>query len=178
MLPTKIKDMYTHLLKAYMQLMQEVEELHELLQTQQTIENSADIDFALSKCHEMADESAKRLKKLNELSAAILCLKWMTSSTDGEPVRTELVTSTPRMTSMVQIPSKYKEPEMYKQMMMALGASEEAADEDIFRVHWPTLVEHIAVLEEKGLPMLPGVDPKKTYPVYKVTRRKRKEILE
>lgn len=177
MIADEFKELYRRLLSCHMLVEENMSDLRDQLQNQPTLGDLADADYAISRCAELADNIKSKVRKLEELSQQIVCLRWMMQD-DGEPIRTDHVTCSPRMTTMGRLPSKHKEPEKYEAALKALGVSDEAVKGDLFRVHWPSLVYYMESLAEEGKPLPEGIDYKSTYPVYKCTRRKKKGVLE
>lgn len=145
------------------------------LHNEVSLEELADMAFALKKISEIFDEIEKKTRNTYELAERLLCMMWAQNG-DSDPIRTPYCTITPRIRMAAQIPKKGT-PE-YAELMKALGINEELQTSDAVRPHWPGLVDFVTELLTQGRPLPAGVDPHKTYPVYGVTIRQRKGITE
>ena len=137
----------------------------------------ADQVLAMKECQKLADDQAKDLQKVVELTERTLCLLWA-QGTSGEPIRTEHTTVTPRVKMAVQLPKQRTDPEGYAAIMGYFGVNKLATEGELLRAHWPSMVEHVSELLSAGKPLPPGIDPSRTYPVYATTARKKKEVVD
>lgn len=177
MIQPEIKDFYKTVFDLTMKVQEHVDDLQSRIQSQTSLVDQADCDYVIFRATELVDDLARRLNRMKRMSEQILCLKYMVES-EGGPIKTEYVTASPTMTSMPRIPTKANDPEGYAAFMGSLGCTPEMIEAELFRPHWPSVLEHVAEQAAQGKPLPPGTSEKSTYPVYKVTRRKRKGVLE
>lgn len=177
MIHDELKVLYSDTLKAHMALESKFVDLRALINSQATIIDQADADYAISKISELLDDSAKKMRALLTLSEQLLTIRWvMTDCT--EPVRTMYVTSSPKMTEMPKIPSQKKAPDAYNKLMSELGVPDQLTATDAVRPHWPGLCTLVETLAAEGKPLPESLQHAETYPVFKCTRRKKKGVLE
>lgn len=141
------------------------------------IQELADWAYALSECEKMLDRLRKDAKAAKEMAEKICCLLY-TKLGEGGPIRTEHVTATPRVKFMASIPKQSTNPEAFARLMEHLGIPREMWEKDVVRPHWPGFTDFFTECLEAGKPLPPGIDPDKTYPLYALTLRKRKDIEE
>ena len=166
---------------AFTTIYSELMDIRARLKGDSDLETHADIAMAMKSCYKYVDDLRKELKRTQEQSERIACILWLKDS-DGDPIRTDYVTAIPRIKQMAAIPKRSSSPLEYSRLMTFLGVPEELwgddAVEEVVRVHWPGFVEYLTKLAEDGLPMPDGIDPDKTYPVYSLTLRQKKEVDE
>lgn len=177
MIHDDFKFLYSDTLKAHMALEAKLEDLRARLNSQTTIIDQADADYAISKISELMDDSAKKIRALLTLSEQLLTIRWVMSDC-SEPIRTHYVTSSPKMTDMPKIPSKKSSPEAYAAFMAELGVPDTLVESEAVNPHWPGLCAYIESLAEKGEPLPASLKNVDTYPVFSCTRRKKKGVLE
>ena len=177
MIHDDFKFLYSDTLKAHMALETKLEDLRARLNSQTTIIDQADADYAISKISELMDDSAKKIRALLTLSEQLLTIRWVMSDCSG-PIRTQHVTTSPKMTDMPKIPSKKSSPEAYAKFMSELGVPDTLVDSEAVRPHWPGLCDYIECFAEKGEPLPESLKNVDSYPVFKCTRRKKKGVLE
>lgn len=72
---------------------------------------------------------------------------------------------------------RYKNPEMYDQLMSDLGIPAEVVEKDLVRPHWPGLQNLVAEYDAAGKP-LPSWFDKEGTPKLEISVRKKKDVLE
>lgn len=153
-------------------------EIRELTKAQTDMNELADWVYALRESYTFVDNLRKDIKAAMETCEKLACLFWIEMQ-DGDPIKTEYVTATPKVKMIASIPSKKKDPEQYAKLMNFLGVDEKLYDEiEVVRPHWPGFVEMVSQLAEKGLPLPDGIDPTKTFPQYSLIVRKQKGVDE
>lgn len=162
------RDTHAKLHGLLLRLDKEVKNSHDLKEL-------ADIAYAVDEVRKLADDTRRESAAVNELSEKLCCALW-TVMGSSEPIRTATVTATPDSKLIATLPSRKKQPEEYKTLMIGLGMAPEAADQDIFKPHWPGIMDHITRLASEGKPLPPGIDPGKTYTQYKLVFRAKKEV--
>jgi len=139
----------------------------------------ADMAFALREMSKLFKDMEKDTRILGELAEKMACLKWMVAGGDEDNIKTDYCTATPDMKHIAAIPKREKDPEAFAALMKHFNIPESAfpgEDEDIVRPHWPGVVSALSKAMQEGKPLPKGIDPTKTYPHYRLTIRKRKDI--
>lgn len=142
-----------------------------------------DYAYAINESHTLMESSKKELWKLRELSNKLVCGLYLQTDMSSRSIHTDYVTATPDIGRSPNIPSEKSDPAGYKQLMDYLNIPDFGEDEngnkiEPVRPHWPGLVEYIKKLDAVGKPVPPGIDVSKLTPVYKLTLRKKKGVLE
>jgi hypothetical protein len=137
----------------------------------------ADRAYALRDMHKYVDDLRKELDQTKSVCERIACLLWAKDS-EGDPIRTDHCTASPKIKYMASLPSRTRDPEAYANLMGHLGIPDGLLPEDVVRPHWPGFVNYMTRLAEEGLPLPEGIDVDKTYPVYSLTIRGKKGVNE
>ena len=159
-------------------------ELRREVSTLRDVNELADIALAMRESEKLADDLRKQLKQFRETAETACCALWVKEHVNDEEItsiQTAHVTATPEVTMACGLPSRKKEPENFAKLMEFLkvpldlcGDEEEAGP---VSVNWPRMVEHLSALQSQGLPLPPGIDPAKRYPIYRLSpMRRRKEV--
>ena len=86
---------------------------------------------------------------------------------------------------MVAIPHKRRDPDKYAAFVKSLGIPAHLAvlnnpddknEHAPVDLHYNGVCEYVTELQRQGKPLPPGVDPEKTYPVFKLKLRKKKAV--
>ena len=157
-----------------------------------------DYAYAINGTHGFIEDLKKELWKFRELLNKKVCDLWISfaqrdiSSVDRS-IRTDYVTATPDIGQAPNIPKPRDNPEAYKKLMDYLGidisgwpVTETENDEggeggklnEVVKIHWPGLCALVTAKLAAGLPAPPGIDISKMSPVYKLTLRKRRDVLD
>lgn len=146
-----------------------------------TQEDLVDIALVLRSISALADDIRKECNGIKELVERVVCLRWVqaTLNDPGAPdaIRGELATGTPDVRQMASLPRPNSDPEGYEKLMRSIGAIT-AARKDLVRPHWPGLTEWITRLAKKGKQLPKGIDPNKTYPLYRLFPLRRKKGID
>lgn len=137
-----------------------------------------DIGFLLREMGTLSEDLRKELGHLRELLERIVCIKWIAHSLNdpskAQPIRGELATGSPDVKQAAALPREKDNPAAYAAFMSQLGVSGDALNFSLVRPHWPAMMDYFSALAEKGKPLPRGINVDKTYPIYKVTFRRRK----
>lgn len=159
----------------------QLQELKKLCAVERDMKELADISYALLKSEQALVDLAKEIRMFKEIVDKSLCALWVQSG-NPDPIRTEYVTASPGVKMMASLPRHNSDPERYAALMKYLGVKAEFSQgvdgKDLVRPHWPGFVEHLTQLAEQGKPLPPGIDADKTYPVYQVSLRAKKGVME
>lgn len=142
-------------------------------------EELVDIAFILRSTAILAEDIRKECNAIREMMEKVACLKWMTDNMNnpdsGKPtsIRGILASGTPDLRQMASLPRPNTDPKGYESLMKSIGAIT-AARKDLVRPHWPGLTEWITKLAKKGKPLPAGLDPNKTYPLYRLSPLRRR----
>ena len=153
-----------------------------------------DYAYAINGTHGFIEDLKKELWNFRELLNKKVCDLWISfaqkdiSSVDRS-IRTDYVTATPSIGTAPNIPKSRDNPEEYKKLMDYLGIDisgwpvTETEDEggklnEVVKIHWPGLCSLVTAKLSAGLPAPPGIDISKMSPVYKLTLRKRRDVLD
>jgi len=143
-------------------------------------ETLADEAFVLRQLEELADDTRKDCRAVKETIEKCACLLWveenMNTSGRGDPIRGDLCVATPDVKEMASLPRPKTQPEQYGALMTWLGIPLSVVAQDLVRPHWPGFTDKISELAATGQPLPPGIDPDKTYPLYKLTTRLRRGV--
>ena len=134
-------------------------------------ETLVDIAFILRSMSEYCNDLRKEMDKNREFVEKIACMRWVQDSLNDNtdsPIRGKLATGTPQLRQMASLPSQSKDPINYVKFMKRIGVFGQALKRGLVRTHWPSIVDYITELTEKGKPLPPGIDPSKTYPMYRL----------
>lgn len=161
----ELVDLYAKMKNAHQELYLDLIALRKTIRKPKKIEDLADSAYTLRKCFELANDLRKEFDGAKTLAERTACL--LAVSTDHfDTIRGELTTATPMCKQAAQIPSRSKNREEYNQFCEAMSIPLELAEQDVVRIHWPGVVEHLTRLQSNGERLPEGIDPNKTYPVY------------
>lgn len=153
-------------------------EVHEMAK-QVDLDELADVAFALREIEKLTHDIEKEARLLREFTEKLACAAWVQIG-EAETIKTEYCTATPSVKMMVSLPTRKNQPEQYQQLCLALGIPSELIGDETdpgpVSVNWPGMVEYLTAKLQKGEPLPAGLDMKKTYNIYKLNIRKRKEI--
>jgi len=172
------QDIYTKIKQCHNECYGLVKEL--LASAPKNQEELADIAYALNECTALLKDLGKITNGGSETCQKIACALW-SQAEQTQPIRTDHMTATPRIRYMATLPSRKKDPEGFAALMTHLGIPQYLWDVPegqpvAAQLNWPGMVELLTQQAEQGLPLPKGVDPSKTYPVYALTIRGRKEV--
>lgn len=142
-----------------------------------------DYAYAVDQAYNHIEDLKKELWKLREACNKRVCALVLQSNYQERSIHTDYVTATPNISRSPSIPSEKSDPAGYKKLLDHLGIPDFGTDEEgnkieAVRPHWPGLVSYIQKLDAAGKPTPPGIDVNKLTPVYKLTLRKKKGVLE
>ena len=154
-----------------------VKKLRDETQTCHNLERLVDRCLAARHALQYLEDLRKEISLLNERAEKLACLIWVELDMT-ENVKTAYTLGMPKVKMMAAVPKKRTDPASFRAFMEFLKVPAElyAGEHEAVRVHWPGMVDYISDLLENGKPLPDGIDPNKTYPVYSLTCRKRKEI--
>ncbi len=145
------------------------------IETCSDMELLADKVYALREISRLADDLRKESHSLMEVASKIACIIW-TAHSDGDPIRTDLCTATPKIMQGAYIPKREKNPKEYYALMQYLGIPKEVSERETVRVHWPSFCELLTEKSEKGEPLPGGIDPNKLYTKYSLSIRAKRPL--
>jgi hypothetical protein len=148
----------------------------------------ADLAYALKKMEEFADDIRKQCKALGKTVQTAACVTFIKNHAADDPnaettdtIKTEYCTARPDVLHVATVPSRKTDPEGYKKFCEffkldpALIGDEETPG--AISINWQGMIELLTERASQGLPLPPGCDPSKTYPMYRLSPiRKRKEV--
>lgn len=117
-----------------------------------TLGELGDMALVLKKTLDKINDARSEINKALALIEPLACAMWVQEGS-GTTIRGELSSCTPR--SGVAPPSiKRKDnPELFDEVMQYFGFSKEAAENELARLHWPNVEEHMRKLNEAGKPL-------------------------
>ncbi len=173
--------LYEAFIAAHADLYLPLKRLRERMQRTNDMHELVDTVLVLREMYKYADDLRKEIQRTRDVCERITCVIWA-KGTDAEPIRTAYVTASPDIKYMASIPKRKTDPEKYAALMNFLGIPDQlwrTTGPEVVRAHWPGFVDYVSARMEAGLPLPDGLDVEKTYPVYKLTlRRKKKEIID
>ena len=116
------------------------------------------------------------VKRVRKKVDSLACLIFVSQPLMEGNIKTKHCTATPDFKMGASIPSKKHTPDEYFELMRFLEVSDEFAERELFKVHWPNFVEYISELTSMGKTLPDGIDVDKTYPIYKLTIRRKNPI--
>ena len=136
-----------------------------------TVEDMVDLCLILRSTSELVDSSRKDCNGMKDLLTKVVCMKWANECLNmgagkPKPIRGKLASGSPDVAQTASLPSKRNTPKDYELFMRSIGAWQ-AGNRDLVRPHWPGITVHITECLSAGKPLPPGIDPNKTFPVYK-----------
>jgi len=161
-----MRDAHTDLYKKKLQL-------ESLVLHMTDLQELADTVYALKETIKFIEDIRTQLRGLEELGIKIACALWLRDE-KAEPIRTEYVTASPDVKTMVSIP-KPGQPG-YLEFMAQFGITEAMANADVVRPHWPGMIEYVSQQLQAGKPLPVGTDLSKTYSIFKLTCRGKKGV--
>lgn len=144
-------------------------------------EEAVDIAFLLREMADYLDDLRKEMNKVRVIIEKVTCMRWMQTSLNDDPTKSaqsiqgDLAVGTPHLKMAATLPNRHKDPEAYVKFMNQIGVSGEALKRDMVRVHWPLVIDYFTDLSEQGKPLPNGIDTSRTYPLYSLRLRERKE---
>jgi hypothetical protein len=179
---SEFKDFYQEMFSFFHSFHNSVAALKDRMKTNNDMEDQTDLAYVVREILALSEDVRKELEKLQKQAHLIACLQWIKAVSDGEmrtdKISTEYVTGVPNVKEGASLPKLKTEPEQYRKMMEFFGVKPEFVDKDILRVHWPRFMELMNEMTAAGKPYPPGIDAKKTFPMYELSLRKKKAILE
>jgi len=154
-----------------------MKELRDGINTMVDLEDLADTAYALREIMRLFDDAEGECNAIYELVVRVACMLWAHGDNDG-PIRTKHVTASPDIKMMTAIPKASKDPEAYAEFMKALNIPEHLWARDVVRPHWPGMLDFVSEKIASGEPLPGGLDPTKTYPIYKMGLRGKKGVDE
>lgn len=150
------------------------------LQSTGDVRETADMVYAAKDAQKFAEDTVKELRGLIELVEKVTCILYVKAGS-LDVLRTDHCTATPRVGMMASLPRRKTDFESYKKLMDFLKVPENLwhlpeGERGPVDFDWKGITQLLTDRAEQGLPLPPGIDPSKTYPVYRVTCHPRKEV--
>lgn len=150
-----------------------------------------DYVYAINESHKLAEDIKATLYNFRDMLNKKICDLWLIEALQGKvgrSIKTEHVTATPDIGHSVNLPNPKNDPANYKQFMDYLGIDISKWGEkenekgekylnEVLKPHWPGIVKLVEDIQASGEPVPSCLDVTQI-PVYKVTLRKKKHILE
>ena len=152
-LDPEFKDLYRRTADFHKQLIQELEGLMSTAIKCTSLEDLANIRFITWHLERLGNDIKKKINKLDQLVIKATAMRWINSSLNGEPIRTEYATFSPSITGVPRLPNRKEEPEKYNDCLRAMGVPDEAINTESVTIHWPALKDYIESLAEAGKPL-------------------------
>lgn len=188
------KESHEIVYKRLSELRQEIEKCNNYVEL-------CDYAFAVHESHEYIEDIKKELWKLRESINKKVDELWLQAAIKGgrdfpRSIHTDYVTATPDIKQAPNIPSQKSDPKAYKELMDYLkidtsdwpehpdsnkiekGDNNETIKSEVVKIHWPGLVNLVTERMSAGLPVPPGINISKLVPVYKLTLRKKRDVLD
>lgn len=187
------QNLYAESKKVHENIYRLMAELRSEIDKCNSMEELADYAYAVNGTHSFIEDLKKELWKFRELINKKTCDIWISFASKDptsvdRSIRTDYVTATPDIGTAPNIPSAKNDPEAYKKLMDYLGIdisdwpvteSEEGVKlNEVVKIHWPALCALVSAKLAAGLPAPPGIDISKMSPVYKLSLRKRRDVLD
>jgi hypothetical protein len=150
---------------------------------------NADHAYAMREIEKFLDDSRKDVAAQRKLAERAAAIKWSTSPSASDNIKTDYCTATPDIKTVAKIPTIEKNPDEYTALMdwlqidPCLRDHGKVLDElgeretEIVSVKWPAFQDYVTRLVAQGYPPPPGVDPGATWKEYVLRIKKRKPIM-
>jgi hypothetical protein len=166
--------------KVHADLYTELNVLREAVLKCADVNEIADAAYVLRETEKFFKDLEKEARLLREHIERMACIIWVQAG-DPAPIRTEYCSAKPDVKMMVSLPKRKQDPAGYAELMTGLGIprglwdipSEQHAP---IEPHWPGMIDYVSSLMEQGKPLPGGLDPTKTYSIYKLQITRRKEV--
>lgn len=135
----------------------------------------ADAAYALRETAKYADDIRKMCIAQQETCEKIACAVAIKLEHMG-PIKTDHCTASTKIKMIASVPRPSTQPEEFAALMEYFGIKNNT--QELFRLHWPTFVDHLSDCLSEGKPLPPGIDPNKTYPEYRLVIHKKKGVNE
>lgn len=146
----------------------------------ETLEDMADILFAIDRAGKTADASNKALGRFFELGKNPWALRWMqrclNSKTGTAAVFSQLCRAHGGVRPSLVLPNRKREPERYFALMKKMGVPIEMVENEVLQIHWPSAVEYYAKLLQTGEELPEELRPSDAYPRYTMTFSADKDV--
>lgn len=159
--------------------------LRKQVSTCRDMKELADAFYALRETEKLANDIAKECRLVMDVLAKAVGALFVNEALTN-PSMTKITTdycfAEPDVKSAVSIPSRKRDPEGYKKLLQHLGIPEHLIGDDSddgvkpISVNWKGMTDYVSDMIARGEPLPPCFDPSVTYPVYKLSVRKRKEV--
>ncbi len=142
----------------------------------------ADGAYALRECSALMEDATTRLRATGKLAEKMAGL--VASASMVETIRTPYVTATPKPHIRASVPSRKKDPEKWRELMLAVGMPAHLLgpqDEDgspAIDVYWPGFMALLSKNQAEGKPLPKGIDPTRTVTEYSLILHKKKGVTE
>jgi len=167
----------------FVETYQQLSELRDLGKNNKlSMYDETNICYILRETSKFLNDLRKEFDGVEGLLQNACCAKYIVANTanpnNSEPIKTGVVTGTPKVHINAKIPRMSKNPDAYWALMEHFNVPKELIGKDLLRPHWPTLKDYLSELAEKGEPLPNGVNPNDTYPVYSLILRMNKDLDE
>lgn len=142
-----------------------------------TLPESVDLLYVIRETSKLLNDLRKESDGVENVMINITCLLYLTKS-DDKPIRGKLATGSPNVSMIAKIPNMKRDPEEFAALMEYFGIPRGPIEEGILKPYWPGLCEHISRCAEEGKPTPPGVSKDSQYPLYKMSIRHKRDLLE
>ena len=153
MIDEDYKELYSRTAEYHKHVIETLEKLMQIAVRCKSVEDLADMRFVTWHLERLAAEIKKKINKLDQIVISAVTIRWLHSSLNGEPIRTDYATFSPSITPIPKLPSQKEEPEKYNDCLRAMGVPDEAINTESVKIHWPALKEYIESLTEAGKPL-------------------------
>ena len=153
----------------------ELGRLKSMVATELDIELTVDALALMKKSDELLKSARHELEQAITQLSKVACVLYVQKNLIGETIHTEWVNATPGSKPIPKLPRYDKEPEQFKAMANYFGITEPMAY-TVWRPHWPTVQELLAICDQEGRPYPPGLDGPLTTTQYTVTCRWNKGV--
>jgi hypothetical protein len=155
-----------------------VTRMHELeLQVKQgktPIPEMVDFAFACREYERYANDMKKEASKLQQLIAKVVTMLWVIDAS-SERIETDYCTCEPQMRVHASVPSFSKDFKRYQTVLSNIGVPQEIIAAGVLDTNWERLGDFLTEKTKNGLPLPEGIDPERTYTVYRLSMRVRKQ---
>jgi len=144
-----------------------------------SLEDLTDLSYIMKRSAEWADSLRKECEKFKHLVDSVTCSMWLHENINNpkpKSIRGKLAIGTPDVKTRVVLPNRKNDPERWRILMKALGASDWLIESGVVDIKWPALQELHAQRCEQGLPTLPGIDSEKTWDEPALDLRKTRSV--
>lgn len=125
----------------------------------------SDMVLALKRCEEIINYMKRDVHNAYILMERLACIA-CTELNIAKRLEGEFSTATTKINFAMTLPKRKTDPEGYAKFLEYFGVSPELAENGLMKCDWPQMMEYLSNQQAMGKPLPPGVDGRRSYPIY------------